>query len=183
MRAQHKEEYFTRKVSIAETPQPDDHEMEDLTAMISDDDGGEEPPSTVTTPSDPNSCTPENIISPDAAAGMLLKLKEKYKLSQAAVDEVIQVVEVITDHVVTKTLSAVEQSAEAHGMDITSPFFKNLPNIVENESNPLSALGTAYRQQAYVSKNFPYVVSLIKSVMREPEYPIYTPYITLITDY
>ena len=37
-----------------------------------------------------------------AAAGTLLKLKEKYKLSQAADDEVIQVVE---DHVVPKAIS------------------------------------------------------------------------------
>ena len=56
----------------------------------------------------------------------------------------------------TKTLSAVE---EAHGMDTTTPFFKSLPDIVENVSNPLSALGTAYKQQVYVSNNFPYVVS------------------------
>ena len=90
---------------------------------------------------------------------MLLKLKEKHKLSHVAVDEVIQIVEIITDHVFLETVSAVEQSAEAHGMDITTPFCKNLPNIIENVSNPFSSLGTTYRQQAYVTKNFPYVVS------------------------
>ena len=155
VRSQHMEEYFTREVLIAENPQSDDEEMENFTG----DDGGEEP-DPPTNPSCPNSCT-SNIISPDAAAGMLLKLKEKYKLSHAAVDEVIQVFGIMTDHVVTKTLSAVEQSAEAHGMDLTSPFFENLPKIAEDVSNPFSALETAYRQQTYVSKNFPYVVSLI----------------------
>ena len=95
----------------------------------------------------------------DMAAGMLLKLKEKHKLSHAAIIEVVQVVEIFTADVISKTLSAVEESAEAHGMDITTPFFRNLPNITDSVSNPLTTLATAYRQQAYVSKNFPYVVS------------------------
>lgn len=42
IRAQHKEEYFTREMPTAETPQPDEQEMEDLT-MFPSDDSREEP--------------------------------------------------------------------------------------------------------------------------------------------
>lgn len=126
------------------------------------DDCGEGPSTSIDPPDIANnSCSP-NIVTQDMAAGMLLKLKEKHKLSQAAIDEVIDVVGVITDDIITKTLSAVEQSAESHGMDVTTPFFRNLPNITDNLSNPLSMLGTAYRQQMYVSQNLPYVVSLLR---------------------
>lgn len=107
---------------------------------------------------------PPMIVTQDMAAGMLLKFKDKHKLSNAAIDEVIQVVEVMNDHVTSQILSAVEQSAEAHGMDVTTPSFRNLPNIIDSVSNPLTTLGTMYRQQTYVSKNFPYVVSYMTSM-------------------
>ena len=68
------------------------------------DDGGEWSSTSVEPPDISNdSCSPNF----DMAAGMLLKLKEKHKLSQAAIDEVIDVVGVITEDVITKTLSAV----------------------------------------------------------------------------
>ena len=59
------------------------------------------------------------------------------------------------DHMVTETLSAVKKSGKAHGMDVDTPFFNNLPSIIEEATNPLSALGTEYRQQSYVTKYFP----------------------------
>ena len=59
-------------------------------------------------------------------------VEEKHKLSQAAIDEVIDIVGVISDDIVTKTLSAVEQSAESHGLGVTTPFFRNVPNITDN---------------------------------------------------
>ena len=90
---------------------------------------------------------------------MLLKLKEKHKLSHTAVDEVIQIVGIVTDHVVTETLAA-EQSAKAYDMDVSAPCLKNLPTIIESISNPLSSLGTSYRRKSYVAKHFPYVVSM-----------------------
>ena len=160
VRAEHKDEYFRKEVLISPAPQVDDHKLEDLTMFL--DDCGEGPSTSIDPPDIVNnSCSP-NIVTQDMAAGMLLKLKEKHKLSQAAIDEVIDVVGVTTDDIITKTLSAVEQSAESHGMDVTTPFFRNLPNITDNLSNPLSMLGTAYRQQMYVSQNLPYVVSLLR---------------------
>ena len=160
VRAEHKDEYFKNEISIPAAPEPqsDTQEMDDL-SMGPDDGEGQSSAIGGSDPSDPpNSCSP-NTVTQDMAAGMLLKLKEKHKLSHAAIDEVVQVVEIFTADVISKTLSAVEESAEAHGMDITTPFFRNLSNITDSVSNPLTTLATAYRQQAYVSKNFPYVVS------------------------
>ena len=39
------------------------------------------------------------------AAGMLLKIKENHKLSHAAIDEIVQGVEIFTAYVISKTLS------------------------------------------------------------------------------
>ena len=146
--AEHKDEYFKKEVSISPAPKLADQEMEDLTMFL--DDGGEGSSTSVEPPDVSNdSCSP-NFVTQDMAAGMLLKLKEKHKLSQAAIDEVIDVVGVITEDVITKTLSAVKQSAESHGVDVTTPFFRNLPNITDSLSNPLTILGTAYRHAADV---------------------------------
>ena len=99
------------------------------------------------------------FVTQDVAAGLLLKLREKHRLSQAAVDEVVQIVSTVSDHMVIEALSAVRGLGESHCMDINSPFFQDLPETLESVSNPLAQLGTAYRQQTYVAKNFPYVVS------------------------
>ena len=78
---------------------------------------------------------------------------------------------VLLNNLVGKAQAINRQSAEAHGMDITTPFFKNLPYIVENVSNPLSALGMAYRQQACLQK-LPYVVSLALITSYRPVHKI-----------
>lgn len=98
------------------------------------------------------------FMSEEAVAGKLLKFKERHRISHTAIDEVVELVQTSCDHVVMKTLSAVWESGEVHGMDMDSDFFKELPDILESVVHPLSSLETAYKQQSYVSKKLPYVV-------------------------
>lgn len=87
-------------------------------------------------------------------AGKLLKLKEKHMLSHAAIDEVVELVKVVSDTTVTNALSEILLSAES---DTTSNYFQHLPSVLENLSSPLASIGTIYKQQ-YIAKNLPYVV-------------------------
>ena len=77
--------------------------------------------------------TPPTFVTQDVAAGLLLKLKTRHRLSQAAVDEVVQIVSsTISDHMVIEVLTAVQQFGEAHAMDLISPFFQSLPEILKS---------------------------------------------------
>jgi len=88
------------------------------------------------------------LCHPRCGSWIVAKTKRR-RLSQAAIDDV-QIVGTISEHMVIESLTAVWQSCEAHGMDMSFPFFQDLPGIVENVSNPLATLGTEYRQQSYV---------------------------------
>ena len=99
------------------------------------------------------------FVAQNMAAGQLVKLRERHHLSQAGVNEVVQIINSVSDHIILEVLAKVWQSGEAHGMDTTSAFFQDLPNILDSVRNPFALLSTAYRQHSYVIKNFPYVVS------------------------
>ena len=99
------------------------------------------------------------LLTQDTAAGHLLKLKEKHRLTYAAVDEVVQLIQVISDHIIMESLTAVQKSAESHCLDMNSDFIHSLPPALRSTKNPFYLVGTTYKQQAYVAKNFPYVVS------------------------
>jgi len=88
------------------------------------------------------------LCHPRCGSWIVAKTK-RHRLSLAAIDDV-QIVGTISEHMVIESLTAVRQSCVAHGMDMSSPFFQDLPGILENVSNPLATLGTAYRQQSYV---------------------------------
>lgn len=47
------------------------------------------------------------------AAGLLLKLKGRHRLSQAAIDEVVQIIGTVSEHIVIESLTAVRQCGEA----------------------------------------------------------------------
>ena len=96
------------------------------------------------------------VLTQDIAAGHLLKLKEQHNLTYAAIDEVVQLVHIISDHVVTKCLMAVWKSAESQCIDMNSGFIHSLPETLQSIKDPFHLLGTAYKQQAYIAKNFPY---------------------------
>ena len=98
-------------------------------------------------------------ISKEEVAGKLIRLKEKHMLSHAAVDEVVELVKMVCDSTVTSVLSEAVRLGEACDLDMNSDFFKQLPSIFDTLSFPLSRIETTFRQQSYVAKNLPYVVS------------------------
>ena len=157
VRDKHQEEYCRKcpDIPAPTVPTPEDQ----LGAEMDSRDGDQDEDITPLTLDTPLVDDAPTFVTQDVAAGLLLKLKERHRLSQAAIDEVVQIVGTVSDHMVIESLTAVRQCGEAHGMDMSSPFFQDLPGILENVSNPLATLGTAYRQQSYVKKNFPYVVS------------------------
>lgn len=98
-------------------------------------------------------------INEEDIAGKLIRLKEKHMLSHAAVDEVVELVQMVCDNTVANALSEAVLLGEECNLDMTSEFFKQLPDIFETLSYLLARIGTAYRQQSYIVKNLPYVVS------------------------
>lgn len=100
------------------------------------------------------------LVTEDMIAGEFLKLTEKYRMSHAATDEVIELIKTVCDFMIMKALKAVEQTCEKHGLDTNSKLFQDLPGAFDSLQNPVESLGTIYKQQAYVSQNLPYVVSV-----------------------
>ena len=91
----------------------------------------------------------------DVAGAMILKLKDKHRLTNAAIEEVIQLSDIVANHMVKETLNLVEQNG---GMDTTTPFLKELPKIAANVTNPLSYLETTHKQLSFITTQLPYVV-------------------------
>lgn len=100
----------------------------------------------------------QSSISKEKIAGQLIKLKEMHLLSHSAVDEVISLVQMVCDSVTSNALSAVIQ---CNGIDNTSSSCKDLLCKVGSFVSPLATVSTTYRQEAYISKNLPFVVSAI----------------------
>jgi purine nucleoside permease len=90
--------------------------------------------------------------------GKLLKLKEKHVISQDAMYEVVELVQMICDNTAANALSAIMLLGDESGFDTTSHFFQQLPGIHEGLNSPLASIGTTYRQQSYIAQNLPYVV-------------------------
>ncbi len=92
-------------------------------------------------------------------AGKLLKMRVKHHLSHAAIDEVVELVELVYNQVSVEVLSSIHRCAKENGMDTASAFFQELPKIFEGLTSPLAFVSTIYKQQSFIDKNLPYVVS------------------------
>lgn len=60
------------------------------------------------------------FISDEAVAGKLIKIREQYLLSHAAVGEVVELVQTVCNNMAMRSLSAILQSGEALGMGFFS---------------------------------------------------------------
>lgn len=98
-------------------------------------------------------------ISKEEIAGKLLRIKEKYLISNAGVDEIMELVESVCDRTCASVLSATFLSGEACGLNTTSNFFLQLPELLDSVKSPLATIRTTYRQHSYIAQNLPYVVS------------------------
>lgn len=101
------------------------------------------------------------FFSKDVIAGKLFKIREHHLVSHAAVDEVVNLVQSSCDGILNDALFAIWKSGEASHMDMSSDYFQNLPKVFENLSTPLDSISTAYKQQSYIAKQLPYVVSIM----------------------
>ena len=162
VRSQHKEEYLSRSLEPSLPADTDEHTQDSAEGDDNCTDGPHNDPLPTDTlmehfDFDQGELQP-GFVSKDVVGAMMLKLKDKHKLSNSAIEEAIQLTDVVANHVVKDTLRLIEQNANAQGMNTNTSFFINLPKIAENVSNPLAALETIYKQRMYVTKNFPYVV-------------------------
>lgn len=99
-----------------------------------------------------------SFVTEEMIAGQFLKLKEKHMLSHVAVDEVVELIQTISNHMIMTTITSVQKLGTEKGLDTNSTFFKELPGLYHKVQSPLNSLGTIRKQQSYVAKNFPYVV-------------------------
>ena len=61
-------------------------------------------------------------------------------------NEVMELVKVVSDATITNTLSTIVLSAETCGLDTESKFFQELPSMLDNLTSPLDSIGTVYQQ-------------------------------------
>ena len=92
-------------------------------------------------------------------ANMILNLKDKHKLTQAALDGVVDTTACVCEFIKNDVKSAVEDLAYDHSVDSTSPFVIGVMSILDTIRSPMHDLHTAYKQQNYISSSLPYVVS------------------------
>lgn len=104
------------------------------------------------------SSSPSVFISEDEIAGKYLMIKEHHRLSQAAVDDIVQLVKTVHNDVCTRALYAVRHCGEDFGMDMSSIFFQELSEIFQQLKSPIASIETAYKQQSYITNNLPYYV-------------------------
>ena len=89
-----------------------------------------------------NNCGPPSIVMPtftneEKVVEKLLCLKEKHRLSQIAIAEVVELIKSVCDSTITKSLTAISLSGEACGMDMGLNFFQELPELLEGINYPM----------------------------------------------
>ena len=89
---------------------------------------------------------------------MILNLKDKHKLTQAALDDVFDTTTCVCELIKNDVKSAVEDLVYDHNIDSTSPFVVGVMSVLDTIRSPMHGLHTAYKQQNYISSSLPYVV-------------------------
>lgn len=149
----HKEEYYKRSTTNIPEPEPEpesEHEDED----DNDFDGFIEDPIEEFDEGD----THTHSLDLKVYAGRLIQIQEKHLVTRTVVNEIVDLVEMACEDVSSQTFSAIVDLGEVYDMDLTSPFFQELPAIFEGIRSPLKLVRTAYKQQSFIAKNLPYVV-------------------------
>lgn len=90
-------------------------------------------------------------IDEQEVAGKLIRLKEKYLISDVAMGEIVDLVKMICDSTVNFAFSA----AIDCGLDS-----EQLLHMLSGINDPLATVKTTYRRQLYIAQNLPYVVGL-----------------------
>lgn len=111
VRDKHQEEYCRKcpDIPAPTLPTPEDQLGAEMDSRNSDQDE-DITPLTLDTPLVNDAPT---FVTQDVADGLLLKLKGRHRLSQAAIDEVVQIIGTVSEHIVIESLTALRQCGEA----------------------------------------------------------------------
>ena len=101
---------------------------------------------------------PTTSFTENVVVGRLMRIKECHNLPQVVVDDVVELIRAICEDFSMKAQSSIQNCVERFGID--SCFFQEVSDIFQGLQIPLSSLETAYKQQAYIIKNLPYVVGI-----------------------
>nr|XP_047135288.1 uncharacterized protein LOC124812533 [Hydra vulgaris] len=94
-----------------------------------------------------------SLICKRVAASFILTVKEENKLTQVAVDSIIE----STKYFINRTLSHVQKNLTSKILRCGSNHQTTIDQCFENISTPFEGLETAALQQAYIKNNFSYV--------------------------
>ena len=90
-----------------------------------------------------------------SSALYLLTLKEKYKLTQTAIDFIVGHTKVANDNVIDD----LHQSIAREPINISDDDKSRISSVFHNANNPFNGLETQYLQSKYFEENFDFVVS------------------------
>ena len=98
-------------------------------------------------------------IQKRSAALFLLKLKESKRLSQVAIDDIVQEWDGLFSHTVRQLQANVRAKLAAAGVDYRD--VEGLPEIFDNVTSPFQELQTRYMQEKYYREFLGLVVSYL----------------------
>ena len=78
------------------------------------------------------------FIPQDVVGALMLKLKDKHRLTNTAIEEVIQLSDIVANHMVRDTLKVDTAECKYLQIEYRFLFFKDLPKIAEKDTNLLS---------------------------------------------
>lgn len=110
-----------------------------------------------------NSDEGHSSTSHSIAAMYLTKLRE-CGLSQRAIDEVVLMNSVVVENLLQEIKHEVLSRLSSNEIAEDMPLAQEIGDLLDTYPRPTEGLETAYRQQAYLQRHFPYVVSISLSM-------------------
>ena len=98
-----------------------------------------------------------------SSALFLLTLKEKYKLTQTAIDFAVDRMKVTVDNIIDDLHQGVAKEVINVTSDLSDADKLRIYSVFHNAKNPFNGLETRYLQSKYFEENFAVVVSLFSS--------------------
>ena len=100
--------------------------------------------------------------SEQAIIGKLIKLKHYHRLSNAAVDDIIELVESVCSELSTRVITAINMSEQSFSIELSSQL---LEAVSESMTSPLVSIKTTYKQQQFIANNLSYYVVCVTYIL------------------
>ena len=98
-----------------------------------------------------------------SSALFLLTLKEKYRLTQTAVDFAVDQIKTTVEHIIDDLREGVAREVMNITSELSDDDKSRIYSVFDNAKNPFSGIETQYLQSKYFEENFAVVVSLFYS--------------------